>query len=162
EWRGYGEEGVQVLIRGLQHANHPGERSYRELYRHMPVSIMRWIPNPKSDTNRATRMCIASLLNHLENANSATPLMIRTLNHDEAASVRMIAISFFTTSEDEKCRLNQLPPEQKTKVLPGLIRAMQDSRESGLRNNAANALYWFPEQRETVAPVLITALQDIQ
>ena len=29
EWQAYGEEGVQVLIRGLNKANCPGERAYR-------------------------------------------------------------------------------------------------------------------------------------
>src|SRR6267378_4203443 len=36
EWRTYGADGVQVLIRGLKRANHPGERAYRGLYRRMP------------------------------------------------------------------------------------------------------------------------------
>jgi HEAT repeat protein len=88
--------------------------------------------------------------------------MIRTLKHDEVDSVRQSTINFFTTSEDEKCLLNQLPPEEKQQMLPALIRDLQNPGNWGLRNNAANALKWFPEQREIVAPVLVKALQDSQ
>jgi len=103
EWRGYGEEGVQVLIRGLQHAAHPGERT--------------------------TRLCLVSLLSSLGNdAKSATPIMIWTLVHDEDDEVRQSTIRFFTSSEDEKkCLLNQLPAAQKRELLPALIRSLQNS-----------------------------------
>src|SRR5690349_21720240 len=37
EWRGYGEEGVQVLIRGLKNANRPRERMYRQFNRALPA-----------------------------------------------------------------------------------------------------------------------------
>ena len=41
------------------------------------------------------------------------------------------------------------------------IRAVEDKGENwGLRNNAALALKYYPEQREVVAPVLVKALQD--
>jgi len=163
EWRSYGEEGVQVLIRGLQQANHSGERLYRDISGRLPGFVMRWLPSPKDDSTRSTRMCLASLLSSLGNdATSATPIMIRTANRDEDDSVRQCAINFFTTNEDEKCLLNQLPAEQKKKLLPGLIRDLQNPLHWGLRGNAANALRWFPEQREIVTPVLVMALQDPQ
>jgi hypothetical protein len=163
EWRTYGEEGVKVLVRGLEHANRPGERAYRQFYPRMPGFLVRWLPSPRDDATRSTRMCLVSLLANLGNdANSATPIMIRTVNRDEDDSVRQSAINFFTTSEDEKCRLNQLPADQKKQVLPGLVRDLQGSRSWGLRNNAANALKWFPEQRAILAPVLVRTLQDPQ
>lgn len=163
EWRTYGEEGVQVLVSGLEHANRPGERAYRQLYRRMPGFLMRWVPAPKDDSTRAKRMELVSLLASLGNdAKSATPTMIQTLKNDEDDSVRQSTINFFTTSEDERCLLNQLPPEEKKQLLPALIRAMQNSGNWGLRNNAANALTWFPEQREIVAPVLTNAIHDPQ
>lgn len=163
EWRGYGEEGVQVLIRGLQHANHPGERAYRGAYRRMPALLMRWLPDPKQDSTRATRMCLTSLLSSLGNdATNATPIMIQTLNHDEADGVRQCTINFFTTSEDERCLLNRLPASEKKKLVPALIRDLQNTGDWGLRNNAANALKWIPEEKKVVAPALVAALQDPQ
>lgn len=161
EWRGYGEAGVQVLIRGLERVNRPGEKKYRQLYRKMPGFVSRWLPAPKPDSTSSTRMRLVSLLSSLGNdAKSAVPMIIVILNRDEADGVRQIAINFFTTSEDESCLLNQLPPEQKQKLLPGLIRALRDPGNWGLRNNAANALQWFPERRDVVAPALVAALQD--
>lgn len=163
EWRGYGEEGVQVLIRGLERANHPGQRAYRQLYRSLPGFLMRWVPSPKSDSTRSTRMCLASLLSSLGNdASNAMPVLIRTVVHDEAADVRQCAINFFTASEDDQCLLNHMPVDEKMKLLPGLLRALQDRSNWGLRNNAANALQWFPEQRGIVAPALVAALRDPQ
>lgn len=163
EWRGYGEAGVQVLIRGLEHANRPGERAYRQLYRRLPGFLMRWLPAPKSDSTRAKRMELVSLLASLGNdARSATPVMIWTLKNDEDDGVRQGTINFFTTSEDERCLLNQLPPKEKKELLPALIRDMQNPGNWGLRNNAANALTWFPEQREIVAPILTNAIHDPQ
>lgn len=163
EWRGYGEEGVQVLIRGLEHADHPGERAYRQFCRRWPWSFARWLPTPKPDSTRSTRMCLVSLLSSLGNdARSATPIMIQALNSDEDDSVRQSTINFFTTSEDEKCLLNLLPAAEKQKLLPALIRGLQNTANWGLRNNAANALKWFPEEKKVVAPALVAALQDPQ
>src|SRR5256885_719758 len=156
EWRTYGEEGVQVLIRGLRRANHSSERAYRQFYRRLPYAIARRLPPPQQDDTSGARMTIAALLSSLrDEAKSAVPIMIRTVNDDEADSVRQIAIGFFNSSEDEKCLLNQMPPAEKKRLLSGLIRAMQDAGNWGLRNNAANALKWFPEQREIVSPVLV-------
>src|SRR5262245_20510833 len=39
EWRVYGEEGVQVLIRGLKSADHPRERAYRRFRRALPGAV---------------------------------------------------------------------------------------------------------------------------
>lgn len=163
EWRGYGEEGVQVLIRGLDHANHPGERAYRRFYRRMPGFVMRWLPTPKGDSTRDRRMCLTSLLSSLgKDANSATPIMIDTITRDEDASVRQCSVNFFTDSEDENCLLNQLPVSEKRKLVPALLRDLQNSGDWGLRNNAANALKWIPEEKQVIAPALVAALQDPQ
>jgi len=160
-WQGYGEEGVQVLIRGLQHADNPGERAYRQIYRRLPSVIVRFLPAPRPDSTRSSRMCLASLLSNLgEGASNATPIMIQTVNEDEAPSVRQLAINFFTTSEDEHCRLNGLPAPQKRELLPGLLFALRSPGDWGLRNNAANALRWYPEASQEVTPVLIKALRD--
>jgi len=163
EWRAYGAAGVQVLIRGLEQADRPGERAYRRTYRRLPGFLARWLPAPKSDSTRVTRMHLVSLLASLSlDAKAATPIMARTLQFDEASSVRQMAISFFTSSEDEKCLLNQLPAKEKAALLPAFIQAVQDPADWGLRNNAAIALRFFPEQRETVVPVLVQTLHDSQ
>src|SRR5207248_2882867 len=89
EWRGYGETGVQILMRGLERADRPGERAYRQVYRRTPRMFSRWLPDPKDDSTRATRMTLVSLLSSLgDDARSATPIMEDLLRHDEAASVR--------------------------------------------------------------------------
>src|SRR6266536_1984566 len=160
EWRGYGEEGVQVLIRALEGAAHPGERAYRRYSRLLPAWLRRWLPAPKPDSTQTTRECLVSLLCSLVNdAKSAAPVMIRTARNDEVNSVRQSAIGYFISSAGENCLLNQLPANQKQALLPSLISAMQDA---GLRHNAAIALKFYPEQREVVAPVLVKALQDPQ
>src|SRR5262245_56416054 len=38
EWLGYGEQGVQVLIRRLKKATHPRERAYRRINRLLPLA----------------------------------------------------------------------------------------------------------------------------
>jgi hypothetical protein len=163
EWRGYGEEGVQVLIRGLEKANSPGPRAYRKYNRRLPVSLSRWLPAPKPDSTRGIRQCVVSLLSSLGNdSKSAVPVMIWTATNDEADAVRQSAITYFNSSEDENSIVNKLPPNQKKALLPALIRAIQDPVNWGLRNNAALALRYYPEQRDIVAPVLITALQDAE
>jgi hypothetical protein len=163
EWRGYGPEGVQVLIRGLQRANRPGERLYRQIYRHSPGFLKRWAPYPSQDSSRATRMCVADVLSRLgTDAKAAIPIMKWTLIHDEADSVRQIAIGFFNSTEDEKCFFNQMRPEERANLLPALLRDVKDGVNWGLRNNAVLALKWFPEERERVVPALTNALHDAQ
>ena len=161
EWRGYGAAGVQVLIRGLDHANRPGERAYRRLYRKIPWQVGRYLPDPKDDSTRASRMCMVSLLSSLgSDAESATPVMKLILTSDEDASVRQGAVNFFTGNEDAKSPLNRMSAAEKGKLLPALLRDLQNPGNWGLRNNVANALYYFPEHRDEVAPALVKALQD--
>jgi hypothetical protein len=163
EWRSYGEEGVQVLIRGLQRAYRPRERLYRNCYRPLPPLLQRFLPNPKQDSTRVRRMCLVSLLASLgTNALSATPVMIWTAREDESDTVRQGAISYFNSTEDDKSILNRLPRNQKDALLPALIRSVQDPGNWGLRNNAALSLQWYPERRDIVAPVLLGALKDPQ
>ncbi|HYG33388.1 MAG TPA: hypothetical protein VEC99_01310 [Clostridia bacterium] len=163
EWRGYGEEGVQVLIRGLRRVNHPGERAYRRLCRLLPVWLSQRLPVPKADLTRSTRHCIVSLLSSLgTDAKSAASLMVWTAGNDEADGVRQSAITYFDSNEGENCLLNQLPGSLKQALLPALIRSIQDPGNWGLRNNAAILLKHYAEQREIVAPVLVKALQDPQ
>jgi hypothetical protein len=158
EWRGYGEEGVQVLIRGLERATHPGARAYRRFSARLPAFVKRLLPAAKPDSTQATRQCLVALLGSLgSHAKSAARVMIRTAGNDEASSVRQGAIGYFITSAGDDTLLNQLPAGQKEALLPALLNGMQDAQ---LRHNAAFLLKFYPEHREAVAPVLLRALRD--
>jgi hypothetical protein len=163
QWREFGSDGVDVLVRALYGASRPTDRVYRSVYRNMarilPRGVMRLLPAPRTDLTRSTRMNVIDLLSRLsKDAKQATPVMARALR-DEDHSVRQIAITFFTSGEDENCLLNQMEPGAKRDVLPEFIRAMQDPNE-GLRNNAAIALRYYPEEAKVVVPILTKALQD--
>jgi HEAT repeat protein len=164
QWQEFGPDGVQVLIRGLNKAKHPLERAYRITYSKLssklPGGLLRLLPNPRADSGRATRMSVVELIAKLGKvADIATPAMARTLEDDEA-SIGQLAINYFTDTEDEHCRLNRLDKNEKRKLLPSFIRDVQDSGNWGLRNNAALALRFYPEQREAITPVLEKALKD--
>ena len=165
QWRELGPEGVRVLVRGLEKANHPLERFYRKTYPQiaprLPGVLARWLPAPKADSTRVTRMCVVSLLSRLgKDARLATPAMARVLKDGEA-DVRTVAMAFFTLPEDENALLNEMAAEEKRKLLPDFIRAVEEKGAHwALRHNAAIALKYYPEQRERVAPVLVKALQD--
>jgi len=157
---------VQVLIRGWQGANRPFDRIYRKVYRrigryqYLSRRAFNVLPTPRMNATRVTRMNVAHLLSNLgHDAPLATSVMAEALK-DESAGVRQIAIAFFTYTEGEDAFLNQLPNKKKRKLLPDFIRAIGYTRHSGLRNNAAIALRYYPEERETVVPVLIRALKD--
>lgn len=118
------------------------------------------LPAPRMDATRSTRMRVVSLLSSLgKDAQGAVPAMARALK-DEDESVRAIAITFFSDTEGEDALLNQMPVLQKRKLLPEFIRALGSGRNWGLRNNAALALKYYPEEREMVVPALTNALSD--
>jgi hypothetical protein len=161
EWRAYGEEGVQVLVRGLRRATRPSQRVHRRINQLFPVTLRRWLPAPQPDSTKSTRECTVSLLSDLGvNALGAAEAMIWVVNHDEADSVRQIAMFYFLSNPGDNCLLNQLPAKQKERLLPGLIRALQDVGNAGLRHNASMLFKYYPEDREVVTPVLLKALMD--
>src|SRR3954465_8155100 len=76
-WRGFGEEGVQVLIRGYARTAAPRERAYRKLNRKLPRLLQRALPDPPVDRNQDARECVVNLLSGLgANARSAIPTII--------------------------------------------------------------------------------------
>lgn len=163
QWREFGPDGVGVLVRALDGANRPRDRIYRQFYRgtrrFLCGRLMRFLPAPRMDATRVTRMKVVDLLSALsKDAKLAIPAITRAL-HDEDASVRQNAINFFTEGEDENCLLNQMEGGAKRELLPEFIRALQDN-DWGLRNNALVALRYYPEQAQIVVPVLVKALQD--
>ena len=165
QWRDFGPEGVRVLTRALDRADRRSRwerayvRAYQRIAPRLPGFLAGRLPAVTSDSTYSTRMCLVDLLSRLGNeAKSATPAMIHALN-DRMGGVRMIAISFFTWGEDQNARLNLMPEKEKKKLLPEFVRLARDL-ESGVRNNAAIALRYYPEQHEVVVPVLTNALHD--
>lgn len=159
EWKAFGEEGISVLLRGLELAQPPGERAYRGLYRKVPMRVRGWLPNPKQDETRGTRHCIVDrLIDVGQESPRVVPVMIRTVLKDENESIRQSAIAYFITSNDDQMLGNRLSPEQKLALLPGLLRAVE-KEESGA-HNAVILLRFYGEQAEVVAPVLVKALKD--
>ena len=167
QWKDFGQGGVHVLIRALDRANGDRrshwERIYLRLHEatksQMPVFLLRWLPRMSWDSTYITRLSLIQLLSQLGNeSKSATPSMTRALS-DGASGVRMVAISFFTWSEDQNSRLKHLSQQEKQALLPEFIRLAQDPG-FGVRNNAVIALRYFPEQSRSVAPVLEKVMHD--
>src|SRR5262245_7182871 len=128
QWRGFGPAGVNVLVRALDKANHPVERTYRRMFRRsrLPSYVLGILPNPRQDSTRSTRMCVVALLSALgADAVIATPAVALELK-DEDPGVRMLAISFFTRGEDENSPLNVMAERRRATLLPDFLRAMQD------------------------------------
>ena len=161
-WRNFGPEGLRVLERGLYPSH---GHTYRKLYRRvspkLPRILVGWLPSPPMDITRGTRMNVLDLLWRMgKDARPAWPVVARALN-DEDAGVRQIAITFFTHPDDDTAFLNQMPAPDKRKLLPLFLSALADNRAGwGLRNNAALALKYYPEQAPLVAPALEKALLD--
>jgi HEAT repeat protein len=86
------------------------------------------------------------------------PVVEKTLE-DENESVIAIALSYFTDTENEDGRLNRISKPDKARLLPKFIRCM-NSGDRSVRNNAIGALYYYPEAKEKVVPVLTRALAD--
>src|SRR5688572_413097 len=163
QWRDFGPEGLRMLERGLEPSD--GYR-YRKFYRRyvykFPRFIVRLLPSPATDKSYSTRMCVISLLSRMDtNAWPAWRAAARALE-DEQDGVRQSAISFFTRREDDSALLNRMPPRDKKSLLPRFLRGLEDPSNWGLRNNAALALRYYPEEKQTVAPALAKALADAQ
>lgn len=125
----------------------------------MPKAVMDRLPTPRMDLTRTTRMNVVAFLVRLsKDAREATPAMARALR-DENPSVRQLAITFFTAGEDQNCLLNQMPSRAKRSLLPDFLGAMRDN-SPGIRNNAAIALRFYPEEAQVVGPILVEALRD--
>jgi len=163
QWRDFGPEGLRVLERGLE----PGRGyRYRQFYRRyaykLPRFMLNLLPSPATDKSYSTRMCVISLLSEMDtNAWPAWRAAARALE-DEQDGVRQSAISFFTQREDDSALLNRMPPRDKKSLLPRFLRGLEDPSNWGLRNNAAIALRYYPEERQVVAPALAKALADAQ
>jgi hypothetical protein len=142
-WQSLGPRGVHMLIRALQ--TPPSGHSEEQMF-----------------TNRVTHMCAAGLLCELENYDgengyhadkSAIPDLIKLLKTEKEDSVRAIELGSI------EIPLKTMPERQKAELFPELLRAM-NSPDEGVRNNALVALQYYPNQAQTVVPLLVNALQD--
>ena len=163
-WRDFGPDGVRVLARAVEKADHPIRRTYRKAHRRLstwlPVFLVRQLPDPGPVVTGGPPMAVIDFLSRLgEEAKVAAPAVARALKSEDAG-VRNSDVIFFG-GEGENPLLNRMDPKAKRKLLPDFIRAVGDRRDFWpLRYNAAVALKCYPEQREVVAPVLVKALQD--
>src|SRR5438128_835943 len=164
-WRDFGPDGVRVLARAVDKANHPRQRTYRKVYRRvsamLPGFLVRLLPAPEPLVTAGPPTNAIDLLSSLgKDAELAAPAVARALKSEDIG-VRQSAISFFTSPVNEDALLNRMKQKEKRRLLSDFIRAVEDKGANwGLRNNAALALKYYPEQAQTVAPVLIKALQD--
>jgi hypothetical protein len=162
QWRTFGPEGVQVLMRGMKNANRPIERTYRNFYRNhlgQMTLMARLLPAPKPDSTRATRMSILSLLRELgTNADVALPIIESALD-DQDQSVVCVALGYFSDTEGENGRLNRISKPDKNRLLLKFIHCLS-SADWAVRNNALVCLYYYPEQKQAVVPILVKTLTD--
>jgi hypothetical protein len=165
QWRGFGPDGVRVLVRALEAANRPADRAYRAAWRILPRALAHRLPAPREDATRVTRATVTELLSRLSpDAPLATPVMIRALR-DEDERVRMCVINFFTAGSTRRAPVATNAPlatmdrEIKKSLLPEFIRALQD-QNPGVRNNALVALRYYREAASVAGPAVTKALQD--
>jgi hypothetical protein len=163
QWRDFGPEGLRVLERALEPSR--GFR-YRQFHRRYGWKLPRWVhnllPDASMDKSSGTRMCVLSLLCRMKtNAWPAWRSAARALQ-DENQSVAQLAVNFFTSPEDDSAFLNQMPARDKKALLPLFLNAVDATTHSGLRNNAALALRYYPEEKKDVVPALTKALNDAQ
>lgn len=159
QWREFGLEGVQVLTRGLEKLLRAKDYRYLVFYRQVPFQLRRLLPAPKMDATRGKRMSIIFLLVQLNSDMPETEsLMVKELE-DLDPSVRSLAITYFTHSEDGNAALAKMSAERKKKLLPLFLSASQDS-DMGLRNNGIVALNYYPDEPQAAAAIIRLAFED--
>ena len=163
QWRSFGQDGIDVLVRGLEKGHRPAERLYRKAYyrvaRRLPFRLGRFLPLP-ADPRWENRWSLVIQLGKM--GEKARPAMTRALS-DEDAFVRDLSIRFFTGgisgSREGYGLLGHLDDREKRALLPSFLRAMND-KDDRPRSQAAIALAYYPQQAEVVVPALVKALQD--
>jgi len=117
----------------------------------MLVRALKFPPN-----DRDTRMRAAYLLCQLgmkNDAKNAIPELIDLLKTEKDDSVRALELSYFEVP------IQSMDEKDKASLFPELLLAMQ-SRNLAVRNNALVALQFYPDQTNTVVPIIVNALQD--
>ena len=144
-WHSLGSKGIEMLIRALK--TPPNEQN-EEL----------------AHNSRFIRMDAGSLLCDLANyypqsvidAKNAIPELInllKTRENERDQRVRAIELACFETP------IQSMDDKEKAVLLPVLLRAMQ-STDATVRNNALGVLQNYPNQKDTVVPLIVNALHD--
>jgi RNA polymerase sigma factor (sigma-70 family) len=139
-WHSLGPKGVQMLVRALK--SPPNGQNEEQM-----------------NTSHVIRMNAAIVLCQLEDyklgndVNRAIPELINLLKSEKDDGVRAIELSIF------EMPIQSMDEKEKAALFPELLRAMQ-SGGSGVRNNALVALQYYPNQADTVVPLMVKSLQD--
>ena len=154
QWRAFGPEGLHLLARALDKG-----RLYRKAYRWFmprlpgPINSFLYPRLPKPADSHSIRMCVISLLSQLgTDAKPVEPAIARALNDDDNG-VRLSALGCY------KQLLSVMSEKEKVARLPAFLLALED-RDSGIRNNAAVALWHYSGHGPQVVPALVQRLQD--
>lgn len=133
-----------------------GDDNQTKLWRSLgPRGIQMLVQAFKSPgTNRETRMCVAALLSQLgSDAKSAIAELISSIKTEKDDSVRAIELGYFEGP------IESMDQKEKVLLFPELLRAMQSENWS-VRNNALVLLQFYPNQTETVVPLIVKSLED--
>lgn len=161
EWKSYGEEGMEVLCRGLNNSTRPGEKLYRQVHVSIPKIIRQWLPAPRRDSNSETRQIIVSLIRNLgTSSKAAIPIMIQVALDDENSSVRQGALGYFIGNGGSTAVLGQLNEKQKKVLLPAFSSVFQNPKDQNLRHNASIGMKFFKSESKAITPILRKALKD--
>ncbi len=114
--------------------------------------LVRAMKSPAYD--HSTRMCVVSLISQLGNdAKSAIPDIINQIKIEKDIGVLQIELGYFEGP------LQTMSEKGKAALLPELLHVMQ-SEDASVRNNALVALQFYPDQSDTVIPLMVSSLQD--
>ena len=136
-WHSLGPKGIKMLL----HAMKPPSAGLNE---------------DEAIANRKTRMNAADLLYSLGNTYddaSAVPGVIKLLQTEKDAGVRELELAYF------EMPIQSISDKNKAALLPELIRSTQ-SEDTSERNNALVSLQYYTNQKETVVPLIVNAMQD--
>jgi hypothetical protein len=151
QWRSYGPDGVNVLIRALEKGNAQLERTWANVWPRIPWRVRQKLPAPADFGS--IRMRAASMLERLgPDAKAAVPALLHNLQVERQDGVRQVVLACFETPP-------QLSEKETKQLFQEFVRATQ-SRDSGVRNNAIVALRPYTNRLDVVMPIMLQALHD--
>lgn len=137
-WHSLGPKGLKMLL----HAMKPP-----------PAGLT----GEKANANRQTRMAAADLLVDLEDTYhddaSAVPDVIKLLQTEKDDGVRGLELAYFSSP------FQSMSEKNKAALLPEVIRSTQ-GKDTSERNDALCLLQYYTNQKATVVPLIIKAMQD--